>query len=135
MKNLAQFGNKLALVLFVLFSVSVAEMACATGPVRQHASPTLAPQVEQLKADVESKNYRVPNTEANSEKVIPAVIDNPVDAKSPKCTGPQIQGCVTGSSECVNGDAFFPTGKNNLYAQCKSSSGVCTGVSTICSVD
>ena len=141
MKNLAQFGSKLALVLFVLFSISVAEMACATGPIRQQASPALAPQVLQQKAEAESKAYgRVPNTEANSITKDPVYKDTPTDAKPPgdtdtaKCTGPQVQTCVKGSSECVNGDTFFPTG-NNSYAQCLSSNGVCTGVSKRCSVD
>ena len=38
MKNLAQRGNKIALVLFVLFSISVGELACAAESIRQQAS-------------------------------------------------------------------------------------------------
>ena len=133
MKNLAQVGNKLALVLFVLFSISVAEMACATGPIRQQASPVVAPQLELLKADAESKAYggRVPNTEANSITKDPVYKDTPSDAKPPRCSGGLVQSCQPDA--CATGPAY--TSFAGTTYTCYASNGVCTGLTAICSTE
>ena len=183
MKSSTERCKKLAWVLFVLFSISLAEMACAREPIRQQA-PTASRESSETVAATQpidpnhispsgvqptdpylvippshasSPGYYFGHGEPDTERAHSpdsgidlssslvetgqgigkgdvVVISPPPNAYPPKCTGPQTLACTAGSSECVNGDTFFPKGSNS-YAQCHSSNGVCTGVSTICSVD
>jgi len=144
MKSPAVLCKKLSLVLFVLFSISTAETACAREHTVREAPPDpLLQSVDkpQLPVVIEATlpNSKLPNPDgalpiyACAECEVPPKMGDPTPPTR-KCTGPQVQTCVHGSSECVNGDVFYAV-ENNSYAQCLSSNGLCTGVSTICSVD